>query len=476
MYMYLFASSSSSIFRAFTILDPLYVYMLPSLTLFLFLFSFILRFPPAAGKPSRTSAFYPSLPAPITRISTHSSSPSTHHTSHHHQSYYSRRRSLRQKGLEPEAKGFDYYAPARTPKKEREGGVEDEEEGVRGYEEKWLEEERERKEAVAEKGRGERGREDKVETKGKENLERDVILHLHCDDVSHAGNSSNTSNDSLKRIGKEFVDNAMPNGILKLKRKLIIPLESHSSSGSSYHKGKSIGSNDAKKYNSPKICSLSEWSLDTPESVKPTSNGRGRITRIEVGGERRGEEEGRRGDGKEKGAFEMDEEFLEELDFLNGQVRKEEAVPPVMKSINGQQHAHPPSEKVTTQTTVDEQQMDVTLSDVSIPANNDTNLKTTEACSNTINALAVDIDCGKLLSLFDRIVSKTKDCSLEQLEQLLSIFDHLVFRYRLRTDRRQLVNVRMAAYMYNISFSTYTVDDLIMRRPKNNYFRRVAHY
>ena len=35
---------------------------------------------------------------------------------------YERRRSLRVKGLEPEEKGFDYYAASRTPRKQREGG------------------------------------------------------------------------------------------------------------------------------------------------------------------------------------------------------------------------------------------------------------------------------------------------------------------------------------------------------------------
>ena len=37
---------------------------------------------------------------------------------------YERRRSLRVKGLEPEEKGFDYYAASRTPRKQREGGSE----------------------------------------------------------------------------------------------------------------------------------------------------------------------------------------------------------------------------------------------------------------------------------------------------------------------------------------------------------------
>ena len=37
---------------------------------------------------------------------------------------FERRRSLRVKGLEPEERGFDYYAASRTPRKQREGGCE----------------------------------------------------------------------------------------------------------------------------------------------------------------------------------------------------------------------------------------------------------------------------------------------------------------------------------------------------------------
>lgn len=53
----------------------------------------------------------------------------------------------------------------------------------------------------------------------------------------------------------------------------------------------------------------------------------------------------------------------------------------------------------------------------------------------------VDIDPAKLSSLFERVVEETEDCSVEMMEKMLSTFEHLVFRYRLRSDRRQLNSV-----------------------------------
>lgn len=61
--------------------------------------------------------------------------------------------------------------------------------------------------------------------------------------------------------------------------------------------------------------------------------------------------------------------------------------------------------------------------------------------SSSASSPAVDIDCRRLLSLFDSVVSATEGCGLEKMEKLLATFDHLVFRYRLRNDRKQLVNV-----------------------------------
>ena len=53
----------------------------------------------------------------------------------------------------------------------------------------------------------------------------------------------------------------------------------------------------------------------------------------------------------------------------------------------------------------------------------------------------VDIDPAKLFSLFERVVEETEDCSVEMMEKMLSTFEHLVFRYCLRSDRRQLNSV-----------------------------------
>ena len=67
------------------------------------------------------------------------------------------------------------------------------------------------------------------------------------------------------------------------------------------------------------------------------------------------------------------------------------------------------------------------------------------AASNNINPMqpqtrtnAVQIDRKRLLTLFERVVDETVTCSLETMEKMLSTFNHLVFRYRMREDRRQL--------------------------------------
>ena len=54
----------------------------------------------------------------------------------------------------------------------------------------------------------------------------------------------------------------------------------------------------------------------------------------------------------------------------------------------------------------------------------------------------VDIDAGSLLAVFRRVVDETEETSVEQMEKMLATFNHLVFRYRMRTDRRQLPKVR----------------------------------
>ena len=54
----------------------------------------------------------------------------------------------------------------------------------------------------------------------------------------------------------------------------------------------------------------------------------------------------------------------------------------------------------------------------------------------------VDIDPGGLLAILRRVVDETEETSVEQMEKMLATFNHLVFRYRMRTDRRQLPKVR----------------------------------
>ena len=73
---------------------------------------------------------------------------------------------------------------------------------------------------------------------------------------------------------------------------------------------------------------------------------------------------------------------------------------------------------------------------------------------------AVDIDRGKLLSLFERVVDATENSSVEEMEKLLSTFNHLVFRYRLRSDRQQLTIVSSRythMYLYVYTCTAYAV-------------------
>jgi hypothetical protein len=61
----------------------------------------------------------------------------------------------------------------------------------------------------------------------------------------------------------------------------------------------------------------------------------------------------------------------------------------------------------------------------------------------------VDIDREKLLSIFERVVDATETSSVEEMEKLLSTFNHLVFRYRMRRDRQQLTtDLELAADMF----------------------------
>lgn len=92
--------------------------------------------------------------------------------------------------------------------------------------------------------------------------------------------------------------------------------------------------------------------------------------------------------------------------------------------------------------TVDTQRMDCA-------AEQDSNSKSTRSSEERLTGPhvsseidnCVDIDPVKLFTLFERVVAETEDCSVEVMEKMLSTFDHLVFRYRLRNNRRQLNSV-----------------------------------
>ena len=58
----------------------------------------------------------------------------------------------------------------------------------------------------------------------------------------------------------------------------------------------------------------------------------------------------------------------------------------------------------------------------------------------------VRIDRGKLLSLFEKVTVATEDSSCEEMERLYATFQHLVFRYRMTTDRLKLVEVSVVVF------------------------------
>ncbi len=63
-----------------------------------------------------------------------------------------------------------------------------------------------------------------------------------------------------------------------------------------------------------------------------------------------------------------------------------------------------------------------------------------QTCSSS--TLPVSLDRRRLLSLFDSVVSATSNCAVKDMEMLHSTITQLVFRYRMQTERRQLLEVR----------------------------------
>ena len=47
----------------------------------------------------------------------------------------------------------------------------------------------------------------------------------------------------------------------------------------------------------------------------------------------------------------------------------------------------------------------------------------------------------RLLALYEKVIAATEDCSCDQMERIHATFDHLVFRYRMATNRSALLDV-----------------------------------
>ena len=67
----------------------------------------------------------------------------------------------------------------------------------------------------------------------------------------------------------------------------------------------------------------------------------------------------------------------------------------------------------------------------------------------------IDVDTSKLVAVFDRVVSESAEVSVEVMEKMLSTFNHLVFRYRMTSDRRQLPRVRKGLNLLCVWFRGY---------------------
>lgn len=68
---------------------------------------------------------------------------------------------------------------------------------------------------------------------------------------------------------------------------------------------------------------------------------------------------------------------------------------------------------------------------------------------NVSESATVIVDHERLLALFDRVTKSTEKCTVNELERLHSVFEHLVFRYRMMEDRNPMIQVHcMILFVY----------------------------
>ena len=427
--------------------------------------------------------------------------------------YEARRRSLRQKGLQPEEKGFDYYAPSRTPRKEREGweeeeGGEGEGEGEEGTTEETWEDESSRRDEEGEcfesdvVGEGiENGalgkREGSVEMdehdgsatpnanalvcnsdvgRSLRHVKRNVgdFKRHHSEDPLCSTNTTTSNGFAETQPGRGAIDmsstaadestasedwrnksNVKQRLFQKGRSSLLLPTQNNLASETVTSNSPTTGSQNRKK---------TETQL--PESqtrVRISSNGSevaaagGNWLRKSSSGS-----ESRKG-----------KNIVGSSDVTSEKLRKSKCVGSSLETgltgnyESSQQLCNGPSHSSdlwlgasTKHANIQRDDEDEAMStEATLSTEQISNLKSTQNSSSALNGttsrFTVDIDHCRLLSVFERVVDRTENCSVEVMEKMLSTFEHLVFRYRMKSDRRQLITVSASSYV--TEWSTYSI-------------------
>ena len=418
--------------------------------------------------------------------------------------YEARRRSLRQKGLQPEEKGFDYYAPLRTPRKEREGWEEGGEgEGEEGTTEETEDDESSRREEEGEcfesdvvgQGieNGELGkREGSVEMDEHDGSATPNANALVCNsDVGRSLRQVKTNGGDFKKHHSEdplcSTNTTTSNGFAEIQpgRRAIdvsntaTPTDETTASAREDWRSLRNTSNVKQRLFQKGRSSLLQNNLasETVTSNSPTTGSQNRKktdnrvpesqtrARISSNGS---EMAAAGGNGLRKSSWGSESRKGKNIvgsgDVTSEKLWKGTCVSASLETglmgnyESSQQLCNGPSHSSDLWLGASTKHANVQRDDddeaMSTEATHSTeqisNLKSTQNSSSTLNGttsrFTVDIDHCRLLSVFETVVDRTEDCSVEVMEKMLSTFEHLVFRYRMKSDRRQLVTVSASSY------------------------------
>ena len=427
--------------------------------------------------------------------------------------YEARRRSLRQKGLQPEEKGFDYYAPSRTPRKEREGWEEEEEGGEGEREEGTTEED----ESSRREEEGEYFESDVVgegiENGGLGKREGSVENDEHDGSATHNSSTLVCNSDvgrSLRQVKTNVVDfkrhhsedplcpmnTTTSNGFAETQPdrgaidviSIATPTDETIASAEEDWKSLRNTSNVKQRLFQKGSSSLLQNNLasETVTSHSPTTGSQNRKktdnhvpesqTRVRISSNG-SEVAAASGNGLRKSSWGSEsrkgKNIVGSSDVTSEKLRKGKCVSASLETglmgnyESSQQLCNGPSHSSdlwlgasTKHANVQRYDKDEAMSTEATHSTEQiSNLKSTQNSSSALNGttsrFTVDIDHCRLLSVFERVVDRTEDCSVEVMEKMLSTFEHLVFRYRMRSDRRQLITVSASSYV--TEWSTYSI-------------------